>query len=599
MEDVDAKKIVAMCLLDVSDWFGSVPHTNLLRKLETYGYENPALKWFASYLGDREQYVVVETSDSRTFETDRGIPQGGPLCPSLFREYTNDLTEEVKCWGGSLLGERGEKRQGGLTNKEPSVVSNIVDTKEENQLSEEDKFDITMRHEGNWNIESWRGERTEVGPDQLRVKKNQEPHDGRAELYADDSTASAAGITWEEVKAKITRTIRPVFENMKSARLKVNEDKTKLLLIASNQKRRAEGGLSVSMMIGGKEIKPESSAKSLGVIFSSDLSWREQTQGKLKDCGSRLAALRNVQTLVTKSRRMELAQSIVISRLEYALEVTSTGRAKDMQDLQYLKVKLARWVLGARRLGWSTTRGFKKLGWMTIQQTATYRSIRMGVKILQNGYPEALYEKLTVAVQVKKQGLPLGMTHEERELRVISTDELKNMCAARRKSWSVRTLRWFHKVPLTILAKYYQMPGSKKALKAWVVENIPTTGDTILHGKFNLEGGQEGGDPGKGEDQEPPPKKPKGKRRNRGEEDITRDMTQKAKQQKFIIDWMWPGEKGLGGHTCGLGLRVQTGGRVTMAGRSIEGLIVRRHWEGESSCIGCITTAQEISEEET
>ena len=70
--------------------------------------------------------------------------------------------------------------------------------------------------------------------------------------------------------------------------------------------------------------------------------------------------MRNVQTLITKVRRKELAQSIFISRLEYALEVTSTGRAKDMQDLQYLKVKLARVVIGARRLGWSTTKGFKK-----------------------------------------------------------------------------------------------------------------------------------------------------------------------------------------------------------------------------------------------
>ena len=111
------------------------------------------------------------------------------------------------------------------------------------------------------------------------------------------------------------------------------------------------------------------SAKSLGVIIVSDLSWKEQTQAKFKDCGNKLAALRNVQTLVTRRKRKELAQSIGVSRLEYTLEVTSTGRAKDMQDLQYLKVKLARWVLGARRLGWSTTKakGFKKLGWMTIQ----------------------------------------------------------------------------------------------------------------------------------------------------------------------------------------------------------------------------------------
>jgi hypothetical protein len=94
---------------------------------------------------------------------------------------------------------------------------------------------------------------------------------------------------------------------------------------------------------------------------------------------------------------------------------------------------------------------------------------------------KALYEKLTVGVHVKKQGLPLGMAHEERELRVISTNELQNMCAGRRKSWAVRTLRWFDKVPLTILAKFFELPGSKISLKKWVIKNIPTTGDTILH----------------------------------------------------------------------------------------------------------------------
>ena len=145
--------------------------------------------------------------------------------------------------------ERGENRQGCFTNKDTSSVSRMIDQKKEDQLSEEEKFDIAMRKEGIWNIESWRAESTEVGPNQLQIKKNQEPHDGRAELYADDSTARVSGKTWEEVKANITRTIRP---DMQEARLKVNEDKTKLLIIASNQKRRAVGGLGVSMVIGGK-----------------------------------------------------------------------------------------------------------------------------------------------------------------------------------------------------------------------------------------------------------------------------------------------------------------------------------------------------------
>ena len=71
---------------------------------------------------------------------------------------------------------------------------------------------------------------------------------------------------------------------------------------------------------------------------------------------------------------------------------------------------------------------------MTIQQTVAFRSIRMGLKVLQNAQPEALYEKLTVVVRTKKQGLPLGMEHEDKELRVISTDELVTMCAAKRRA---------------------------------------------------------------------------------------------------------------------------------------------------------------------
>ena len=62
-------------------------------------------------------------------------------------------------------------------------------------------------------------------------------------MYADDSRARASGKTWEETEAKMKGTLKPVNENMKEARLKVNEDKTKLLTIASNLKRRADGVL--------------------------------------------------------------------------------------------------------------------------------------------------------------------------------------------------------------------------------------------------------------------------------------------------------------------------------------------------------------------
>ena len=220
----------------------------------------------------------------------------------------------------------------------------------------------------------------------------------------------------------------------------------------------------------------------------------------------------------------------------------------------------------------------------------------MGIRVLQNSQPEALYAKLTVPVRIKKQGLPLGMEHEERELRVISTEELRVMCAAKRRSWSVRTLRWFHKVPLNILGTLYELQGSKTALKRWVCENVPTTGDEILHGKFTEKGGKKGGDKDREEDNEPPSKK---RRRGRmqGEEELRRDNIVKSRQQKFIIDWMKSGEKGTGGHTCILGSRVRTGGTVMEARRRIEGVIIQRLWKGDHHCEGCNLTELEINQD--
>ena len=87
-------EIVALCLPDVSAGFDSVPHVNLLRKLEMYGYGDRTLRWLASYLDRSKQYLVVEDADSRIYSLERGIPQGGPFCPDMWREYVNDLLKD-------------------------------------------------------------------------------------------------------------------------------------------------------------------------------------------------------------------------------------------------------------------------------------------------------------------------------------------------------------------------------------------------------------------------------------------------------------------------------------------------------------------------
>ena len=142
-------------------------------------------------------------------------------------------------------------------------------------------------------------------------------------------------------------------------------------------------------------------------------------------------------------KRKELANGVICSRLGYALETVSTGKMKDIEALQAMKVKAGRWVLGARRLDWSTTASFQKLGWLTIWQEVTYKTVRMAMKVIQTHQPRSLYEKKTTRRLINR----AGQWHEVRERRLISKEELVKIKLSTRKSWAVRAIRWMAQIP--------------------------------------------------------------------------------------------------------------------------------------------------------
>ena len=161
-------------------------------------------------------------------------------------------------------------------------------------------------------------------------------------LYADDTqlyisfTPTTSALSLES----LTTTFNDILSWMNLNKLLLNPSKTEFLLIGTKQQRLKFSDLT-NLSLSNDIIPVSSSARNLGFIFDSDMSFSDQINSVSKSCHFHIRDIRRIRHLPL-STATALANSLVSSKLDYCNSIYSSISQTNLNKLQRIQNSLAR-----------------------------------------------------------------------------------------------------------------------------------------------------------------------------------------------------------------------------------------------------------------
>ena len=192
----------------------------------------------------------------------------------------------------------------------------------------------------------------------------------------------------------LSNTFSDILSWMNSNKLLLNPSKTEFLLIGTKQQRLKFSQLT-TLSLGNDIIPVSSSARNLGFIFDSDMSFTDQINSLSKSCHFHIRDIRRIRHLLPLSAATALANShLVSSKLDYCNSLYNGISQANLNKIQRIQNTLARVVTNTSKFE-HITPILKKLHWLPIKQRIDYKLCLLTYKTLQIQQPTYLYNSLS------------------------------------------------------------------------------------------------------------------------------------------------------------------------------------------------------------
>ena len=194
----------------------------------------------------------------------------------------------------------------------------------------------------------------------------------KSHQYADDTTLYTTDkpAQIKECEGRLQEALDGLTSWSSECNLALNPIKTKVMLLSTPQLARVHGleDYQVNLSADSKRLERVSTAKLLGTELHQSLMWNHDINAKISSCYATLSVLRKLKNIAPFHVKKQLAESLILSKLDYNDIVTYPIHEYLLKRLQRVQFAAAGFV--CRKF--ADMRDILKLGWLPIVERQEY-----------------------------------------------------------------------------------------------------------------------------------------------------------------------------------------------------------------------------------
>ena len=197
-------------------------------------------------------------------------------------------------------------------------------------------------------------------------------HSFNYHLYADDTQLYKSVDVPHVISIlqSLNECVSDVSSWMTSNKLKLNEDKTEVMIIGTPAKVKAANISTVEL--GGEQVTATEAVRNLGVIMDSNLSMDHHISHLRKTCYFQLKRISHLRPYLTTEATSRLVCSFVLSRLDYCNSLMSAIPESKLNKLQQIQNNAARLIMKVSKKD-HITPTLKELHWLPVKSRIQYK----------------------------------------------------------------------------------------------------------------------------------------------------------------------------------------------------------------------------------